>query len=153
MSEVKVYYYRDEKKKRKKRKVSKITGERIYSRSQLEAGLWSMFSTFIRTRDKRCMMGEMFPPCSGALQAGHVIGRRKTVTKYNEMNVWGQCASHNWQHNRNPERFIAWFIAHAGHLEYLKLVGLSNLPAKKLSPQQLIDLTSEYARKIESLKG
>lgn len=141
------------KRTRKKRKISKITGEKIYSRSELEAGLWSVFSMYIRLRDKTCMMGEMFGGCSGALQAGHLISRRKTPVKYNEMNVWGQCASHNWQHNRNPERFIAWFVAHAGSLEYLKLVALSRLPAKKLNPKELKDLTTTYAKKIEDLRA
>jgi hypothetical protein len=124
--------------KRKKRKARK----RAKSRQALERELWRVFSLWVRTRDKMCMMGGK--DCSGPIQAGHIIGRRKLPTKYDEMNVWGQCRKHNWLHNRNPERYIAWFIRQHGAEAYTRLVDKSMRPGKALSPQEIESLIKRY---------
>ena len=89
-------------------------------------------------------MGELFPDCSGPIQAGHLIGRRKLPTKYKENNVFGQCRKHNWLHNRNPERYTAWWVMKHGQLAYLELVAISKLPAKALNSIQLEALIEKY---------
>ena len=145
---------RYKKRERKKRKVSKITGEKIYSRSELEDGLWDMFSLFIRMRDKNTCVLAHLGGCSQVIQAGHVIPRTKKPTKYDERNVYAQCKNHNYLHSKanNTHIYTGWFIEKFGAELYTELCELSRQDAKALTPKQLIEMTTLYAKKIESLK-
>jgi len=146
MSYTIAYYKRG----RKKRKVSKLTGEKIYSRSELEKGLWVAFSLYIRLRDKECVL-KALGGCQGPLQAGHVIPRTKRATKYSEDNVFGQCAFHNKKHKWHPEQYELWYMQKFGSDKFMELKKRSLEPAKALNPKQLKDLTTHYAKKIEEL--
>lgn len=125
---------------------------RTKSRQALERDLWKVFSLYIRKRDGRCMMGTSFQGylCSGPLQAGHIISRRKLPTKYDEMNVWGQCARHNWIHNRTPETYINWFIKTHGAEEFAALVTRSERPGKALNTKELQEKTEYYLHLLTS---
>ena len=144
MAEIERIMYK--KRPRKKRK------DRAPNRRALERELWRIFSLYIRKRDGRCMMGDMFGGCSGPLQAGHIISRRKLPTKYDELNVHGQCASHNWQHNRNPERYTVWFIRNHGESVYWLMVQRSMVFTKVLTIPQLQEKIKEYTLKLGAVR-
>lgn len=137
--------------KKRPRRLSKIDGKPLISRQKAEKKLWEAFSAYIRKRDGKCMMGEMWGGCSGPIQAGHIISRRKRPTKYHILNVHGQCATHNWLHNRNPERYIAWFVKRYDKENYMMLVELSAQPTKALSRDECIQLAAHYKKLTEAL--
>lgn len=135
------------KKKRKRRKISKLTGQQIYSRSELENGLWSVFSQFIRMRDRTCVL-DQFGGCQGPLQAGHVIPRGKKPTKYDEANVFGQCAFHNKRHKWHPELYETWYANKFGAQALVDLKSRAQQEAKALTIDEIKKLTDYYAKKI-----
>ena len=137
---------------RKKRRVSKITGQPIYTRGELNKSLWQWFSLFIRRRDRMCLMGEMWGGCWGYLQAGHVIPRGKKPTELDETNVYGQCQFHNSRHRYNPDPYKAWFVRQFGGETYTNLVEKSEGSWKVRTLPELTRLTAHYREKALQLQ-
>jgi hypothetical protein len=81
-----------------------------------------LFAAYIRKRDNKCLMGEMWGKCNGPIQAGHLISRRHLATRWDEENVYGQCRSHNYQHTFNPNLYISWYVKKYGSDQYENLI-------------------------------
>lgn len=139
------------KKKKRKTKYTKTGKIRTLSRQELERKFWVVYSAYIRKRDGKCMMGQMWGGCWGFLQAGHVVSRRKKPTKYDEMNVFGQCQFHNNRHRFNEDPYKAWYVKTYGPDVYLELVKKSEQPAHVLSSNELLVLTETYKQKLLAL--
>lgn len=57
---------------------------------------WRLFSLWIRNRDGGCTAAGLFGfPCSGPLQAAHIIGRRNWKVRLDPRNVHALCAAHH----------------------------------------------------------
>lgn len=138
--------------KRRKARISKLTGQPIISRQKAERLLWTEFSLYIRKRDGQCVLGMYnMHVCRGPLQAGHVIGRTRRATKYDEQNVFAQCRASNYDHRYHPEIYIDWFISRFGDIRYSDLVAKSLRPAKALSTKECLELAAHYKHLTETL--
>lgn len=79
------------------------------------------FSLFIRNRDGRCMI-PTDKPCSGPLQACHLLSRRFMATRYDEQNCVAGCRTHHAYWTANPDRWAAFLENFLGN--DLQLAGL-----------------------------
>ena len=83
------------------KKKKSLKGSPELSMSKLDNKLWGIFSKYIRIRDANdngivicCTCGTPAYWNQG-IDAGHFIQRNRLHTKYDEHNVWGQCARCN----------------------------------------------------------
>jgi hypothetical protein len=115
--------------------------------STLENALWRAFSLWIRLRDGgNCLMGkDARTPCQGPLQAGHVIQRRFRSTRYDEHNVFAQCAFHNKGHKYNPHPYVAWYVRTFGQQAYDALEARSARLGKRPTRQEYAALIARYS--------
>ena len=126
--------------KRKKRKHRKSR-----SRQALHRELVILFNAKIRKRDGRCMMGEMFPGCSGYLTAGHVVPKEDSCNvEFIEDNVFGQCSGHNYNHRYHRSKYNTWFIKTHGAKRFQEISEIATMPKKVLNSQQLQVLIEKY---------
>lgn len=152
MMEIETVLYKQ--KPRRKRKTNKITHEKIYTRNQWEESLWDAFSLYIRTRDGfRCvLLDNPDHKCSGtSIQAGHVIPRGKRALKYDERQVFAQCAGSNKAHRYYPQEYTNWFIQKFGAVLYSELVTKSHEDTKAPSIAECRRLIIFYQDKTLAL--
>jgi hypothetical protein len=85
-----------------------------------------VFNAWVRRRDGKCVQ------CGTKkrLTAGHLISARRLSTRFDEQNVFGQCAKENYIHQYRPELYTAWFVDRVGPITYLRLVDQSKEPHK-----------------------
>jgi hypothetical protein len=129
---------RPRKAKRKKR------APRLPTASQLEATLWRAFSLWIRLRDRHCVL-QGRGTCGGPLQAGHLISRRYRSTRYDERNVYSQCAAHNRLHSHDAAPYTLWFLENYGQNAYRDLVARSRRLTKRPTRQEYTALIARYS--------
>jgi len=115
------------------------------TRAQLLEALRIAFSLYIRNRDRTCLMGQKLGGCQGPLQAGHLISARKLPTKFDPMNVFGQCSYHNFRHsNGDPHSYVQWFVETHGYDAYAALLDKSRQPDPYVDQGRLIALLHEF---------
>jgi hypothetical protein len=132
-----------------------ITREKLYTRNEWEKALWDAFSLYIRTRDKfRCVLAdEPGHRCSGnSLQAGHVIPRGKRAIKYDERQVFAQCAGSNKHHGYYPQEYTNWFIQKYGAALYNELSLLARQKTSAPTIEECKRLIKYYQDKIISIR-
>lgn len=141
------------KRPRKKRRISKITGEVLHTRSWWEGKYWEAYSEYIRARDGfRCVMKDIpGHVCAGVLQAGHIIPRGKRAIKYDERQVFAQCSGGNKAHHHWPQEYTNWFIQKFGQQVYDELVILSRQDAKVPSIKECQERIAYYQAKTARL--
>ena len=112
-------------------------------RKKLVKKLDTVFSLYIRDRDKKCCT------CGSVknLTCGHLITRSKYSTRWNERNAFAQCKSCNFRHEYQPEIMTSWYIKKFGAEQYQSLVRLSNEVAK-FSNTDLEMTISEYQKDL-----
>ena len=119
---------------------------KITPRKKLIKKLDTVFSLYIRKRDKRCVI------CGTKdnLTCGHLITRAKYSVRWDEDNAFAQCTSCNMKHEYYPEIFTQWFIKTHRLSTYTKLIERSN-KIRKFTNEDLIELCADYALKVELL--
>lgn len=103
----------------------------------------SVFSKWIRERDKLQGCATPSEKCQGYFQCSHLIRRGKAPTRYSEINCTTQCASHNYMHNNYPEIYTKWFIKKYGVEKYNELVKASQV-IHKWSRAELGEIIERY---------
>jgi len=129
--------------------IKKTKKSKKSERNKLVKKLDTVFSKYIRMRDKKCVI------CGSTqnLQAGHLITRLRYSTRWDEENCFAQCRNCNYIHNFRPEIFTSWFIEKFGAKKYKELVYRSRIPVKYTETNNdLISLIKKYKQKIEKLK-
>lgn len=127
------------KEKKKRRKQTKPL------RTRLIKQLDTIFSQYIRERDRRCVHGDA--SCRGPIQAGHLIRRGNHATRWDELNCHGECSGHNYKHNFYPELYTTWFVEKYGQAAYTALVARSRT-IRKHTAAELEALIQEYQDKL-----
>ncbi len=117
----------------------------VGGRPLLVRKLDQVFGAWIRARDGICVLAGD-GKCSGPLQAGHLIRRGHHATRWDPLNVHGQCRTHNFMHEKHPELFTAWFVRTHGEKTYSDLVALSRT-IKKHTKDELLELIAFYEAK------
>lgn len=99
---------------------------KVMSRKRLIKKLDSVFSIYIRQRDKKCVQ------CGSRenLTCGHLFSRVAHSTRWDEKNCHCQCTGCNMSHEFNPHNFTLWFVRRFGLLEYELLNKKYNTTAK-----------------------
>ena len=125
-------YKKRPKTKRQQRRglIKRLERQLVVSPKVLRSRLDEIVSYYIRWRDKECLMGKMWTPCNGPVQAGHVLSRRHLATRWDETNIFGQCRSHNYQHTFNPNLYVSWYVKTFGADKYEELVRKSRTSFK-----------------------
>ena len=78
------------------------------------------------------------------LQVGHFISRDIKQLRWHPKNVAPQCASCNWEHNKNPVPYTLWMIDTYGH-EILEMLNEERRKAKaEVKPLNAIKLQELY---------
>ena len=105
-------------------------------------------SLYVRARDKRCVLcGTPY-----RLQAGHLIRRGKWSVRYDERNVFCQCAGCNKRHNYYPEFYTNWWINRFGQEAYDKLVRDSQ-KLKHYTTAELLEIAEYFKNKLKELEA
>ena len=117
------------------------------SRKKLIKELDSVFSVFIRKRDKKCVQ------CGTTknLTCGHLFSRVAHSTRWSEKNCHCQCTGCNMAHEYNPHKFVLWFIRKFGVTAYELLNRQYNTTAKNTN-QELQLLILHYRALNEKVK-
>jgi len=100
-------------------------------RKKLIKLLTKEFNAYIRERDRTCLQcKEVKRPMRGILNAGHVLTCVPHSTKWDEANVFGQCAGCNFRHEHHPQEMILWYIQKFGLVSFEELIKLHNTTIK-----------------------
>lgn len=135
-----VRYQKRKSKKRRRLNIHKLRLETAQTPKQLRKKLDVYFSTYIRLRDKDCFMDS---GCSGPIQAGHLITRGATRTRWDDRNCFGSCRGHNFLHEYRPEIMTQWYIGKYGIEQYNEIVRLSRISWKP-TKSELLALIEKY---------
>lgn len=153
MSELTLIRFNNRKRRKKRHlNIHKLRLETAKTPKQLRNKLTEVFNRYIRERDGKCMMGEMWSGCRGGIDAGHVIPiSRSRAVRYDEENVFGQCRYHNLVHVYNDRKYEAWYVQTYGADKFTELVKRSRAPFKNYTVQELKDLIAKYETKLNEL--
>jgi hypothetical protein len=92
------------------------------------------FSRWVRTRDDRCTaVGVIDHDCAAGLQAAHIVGRRRSATRFDPLNVWSLCPAahrHVDQHGSEHAKY-RWAVAVLGEDGYRDLMERASQPSKR----------------------
>lgn len=101
----------------------------------------SLFSQFIRVRDKKCVL------CGTVknLTAGHLIKRGKKSVRFDETNVNCLCSVCNYKDNFEHDIYVAWWLRQYGSTPYQDLVDRSRI-MKKVTREWLNQIITKYER-------
>lgn len=120
------------------------------SKSQLMVLADTLFSNYIRTRDKHCLYGWINgEPCAGGLQASHVISKGAcSLLRYDPNNAKTLCYKHHihgW-HGLNHAIYVEWFIKYyPKRWKYLKeAFDTYKKTGFKVTKQHYIDIIQKY---------
>lgn len=95
----------------------------------------TVFSQFIRIRDRKCMRCGSPVKFKNGLpvshQASHFQSRRKEATRFDEENVDCLCAGCHLYLTANPAEHYKWQVGRKGQAAVDAIVLRSNLPHKK----------------------
>lgn len=156
--ETKLILYKSMRKKPKKRRskflnVRKLTKELVKTYPQIKANLDEVFNAYIRKRDGKCLMGEMWGGCGGYLTCGHVIPKAGHLRiRWDERNAFGQCGGHNKAHVYDNSRYNAWFYKNYGHDLWDELFKLGTQePDWKPKRSEIEALTKHFQDKLDKL--
>lgn len=86
------------------------------------------------------------PETANPIQACfHFVRRKRTITRWDRINLVGSCHRCNWIEYRNPDPSRAWFIRNRGVAAYLALVDKSAGYYKPTEEelQHIIDFSEE----------
>lgn len=86
------------------------------------------------------------------LTAGHLITRNAKSVRFDERNVFCQCASCNFLHEHRPELFTSWFLLKYGQEAYETLVADSKR-IKKWTVGELLELEDGFNRLTAEMDG
>lgn len=81
--------------------------------------------------------------CSDVLQCGHLFTRSDRSTRWDADYAFGQCSTHNMQHEYHPEIMTDWFVNKFGSVKYKNGVRLTS-QVKKWALGELEDLIKHY---------
>ncbi len=112
-------------------------------RDRLKDKAWSVFSKFIRERDKKCVTCKV----NNAENAGHFW---HAVLDFDEMNVNGQCVRCNKWLSGNLAVYSTYLIEKYGikAFEDLKIRHYRAMKGEKLSELDYEKLINRYTRKL-----
>ena len=103
------------------------------------------FSRFVRSRDRRCTAQDVLEGtrCAGPLQACHIVGRRRAVTRYDEANVHTCCAAHHRTIDQagSEHAKYRWATSLLGEDGYAALMARAQVSGKRL-----IEVEKAYSR-------
>ena len=137
-------------KKKARRKFVKLV--RKPSRKSLVKKLDTLFSLFIRLRDRKKFSYCPFPHRDGPRLIEccfHFITRAKYATRWSEDNCIGSCNSCNFEYEFNPHPYIAWFIRANSQAAYERLIQQSR-GILKFSNSDLSDKIEYYKVLLEA---
>jgi len=99
----------------------------------------SLFSQFIRARDKKCVL------CGTVknLTAGHLIKRGKKSVRFDENNVNCLCSGCNYKDNFEHDLYVSWWLREYGTTPYQDLVDRSKV-LQKVSREWLNEIIAKY---------
>lgn len=117
-------------------------------RKQLVAQLDTVFSLYIRARDRAKTGGACVLGCGMIEHCAHLITRAKHSVRWDPRNATGQCAGANLRHEFDPHPYTAWYLRTFGLETYETLVRDSNRVAK-FSNDHLREMLSALKSKIE----
>lgn len=99
-------------------------------RKRLVQELDRLFSTYIRTRDKRAFGGRCPFDCAKPIECCfHFVTRAKHSLRWEERNAVGACHGHNHRFEFDPHFGIQWYIRSFGQDAYDRLVQDGNKAA------------------------
>lgn len=152
MKEIELILFQGRKRRKKRRlNIHKLRMETAKTYPQLKAKLDETFNLYIRKRDGKCMMGEMYGGCGGHLTCGHVIPKAGHLRiRWDERNAFGQCGGHNKAHVYDNSRYYAWFYQKYGHKLWDELFELGRGTWKPARPE-IQELIEKFERKTEEL--
>ena len=126
-----------------------------FSHKSVEKELWDVFSLYIRARDNwtcfTCGRSKRRDPDT-VFQAGHLFTRGKAAIKYDERQVFCQCAGCNFRHNSDPDIYRERFIKVFGQARYDTIYQMRNAPCKRTVADMRL-MIDHYKQKYEALKG
>lgn len=103
------------------------------------AKLDGLFSTYIRTRDKRITGGMCTFDCGQPIHcAFHFVTRAKYSLRWDERNAVGSCSGCNFRYEFDPHFAVQWYLKNNGQEAYETLIRDGNRIAKF----SLLDLES-----------
>ena len=111
--------------------------------SKLKKKLDILFSIFIRQRDQECFTCQKKMHWK-KIQAGHFISRSKSATRYDEMNVHGQCPNCNIWRRGNSAEYAARLIKDYGMVRFNELIKKGR-QIKQFTVPELQKLIEHYA--------
>jgi len=120
----------------------------VTERKRLVKKLDSVFSAYIRARDKSCIV------CGSTenLQCGHLFSRTNYSTRWDEDNAAAQCRSCNMRHEYDWEPMRAAYVAKYGQDKYDEVYRRHTRVAK-FSNNQLLSLILYYQEKLKNIEG
>ena len=119
------------------------------SRKALVKKLDTLFSLYIRMRDKKLLGGICPFACNKPLECCfHFVTRAKHSVRWDESNAVGGCHGHNYRYEFDPHFAIRWYIDRYGEPAYADLILKGNQIAK-FSNADLQDKIDFYKAKVE----
>lgn len=103
-------------------------------RKRMVDTLDTLFSIYIRTRDKRTTGGRCVFGCGKMIECVfHFVTRSKHSVRWDERNGVGSCSGCNLRYEYDPHFAVRWYLEKNGHEAYDALVRDGNRIAKFLS--------------------
>ena len=136
--------------KKEKMSANKVAAK---SKSNLLKRAQEVFNRFIRNKYKGMMCVSCGKGDDGTHQAGHFfpVGRC-AATRFDERNVFNQCAECNMMKSGNIENYRKFLIREIGVDEFKRLEEDSR-KMKKWSESELQEIIDKYSKMSMSLKG
>lgn len=122
---------------------------KLKNTAQLIVLLDKLFSYYIRAQSATCVLLQAQKPwnCDTRIQAGHVFSRKCLALRFDENNVYPQCATCNLRHSMGSDHnyYHNWLKQRIGIHEYTKLEQIyTSMAPVKLSKQWHIDKIEHY---------
>lgn len=116
-------------------------------RSTLIKKLDTIFSKYIRARDRRCVI------CGSveSLHCGHFLSRRNQATRWNEQNCNTQCCACNYEHNNNPLKYLRFMQQKYGD-QTIKELEKKYYSQQKISNITILAKIEYYKHKLKELE-
>jgi 5-methylcytosine-specific restriction endonuclease McrA len=124
------------------------------SLKNLKKKLDHVFELYIRHRDFfRCFTcGITYPNNTTDMHAGHLISRKQHATRWDEENVFAQCARCNFRHVWQPHIYTDMYVQRFGADQYHKIVEKSH-EIFKVNKGSLEPLIEKYENKLNEAKN
>lgn len=117
-------------------------------RKRLVAKLDTLFSLYIRLRDRRKYGGYCVFGCGKSIDcAFHFITRTKHSVRWREENAAGSCRGCNMRNEYDPHGYVQWYVKEHGQEAWDTLIRDGNKTAK-FSMDDLLRIKEELEGKL-----